>query len=131
MSQKCHACVSLLTGHAAPLGSLADGVTQLGDRLGGEEGRQGFQAARHVLVDAAAVLHHAVVTYAGTQHGVPGPVLQQQVIPPDVNHSWNMLVPATAARLPHSLPRRPHPHQTRAGPNVGLRVRFILFLNIP
>lgn len=59
------------------LGSLADGVTQLGDRLGGEEGRQGVQAARHMLEDAAAVLHHAVVAHAGAQHGVPGPMFQQ------------------------------------------------------
>lgn len=94
-----HTCVSLLTRCPAPLRNLADAVTQLGDRLGGEEGRQGVQAARHVLVDAAAVLQHAVVAHAGAQHGVPGPVLQQQVVPPDVDHSWDMLVPV-AARPP-------------------------------
>ena len=87
----------MLAGHPASLaGSLADGFTQLGDRLGGKEGRQGFQAAGHVLVDAAAVLHHAVVTHRGAQHGVPGPVLQQQIIPLDVYHSRNVLVPVAA-----------------------------------
>lgn len=94
-----HTCVSLLTRHSASLaGCLTDGFTQLGDRLGMEEGGQGFQAARHVLVDAAAVLHHAVVPHGGAQHGVPGAVLQQQVIPLDVDHTRNMLVPV-AARL--------------------------------
>ena len=94
-----HTCVSLLTGHSASLaGRLADGFTQVGDGLGMEEGGQGFQAARHVLVDAAAVLHHAVVSHRGAQHGVPRPVLQQQIIPLDVDHTRNMLVPV-AARL--------------------------------
>ena len=76
------------------LGQLADSLTQFGDRLGGKEGREGIQAARHVFVDALGVLHHSVVAHTGSQHGVPGPVLQQQAIRLDVDHSWHMLVPA-------------------------------------
>ncbi len=34
-----------------------------------------------------------MVCDTGAQHGVPGPVLEQQIIPPDVDHSRHMLVP--------------------------------------
>ena len=72
----------------------ADVLTHLLDRLGSEEGRQGLQAARHVPEDSFAVLQHAVITDGRPKHGVPGPMLQQQVIPLDVDHSWHVLVPA-------------------------------------
>ena len=51
-----------------------------------------------MLVNAAAVLEHAVVADAGAQQGVPGAVLQQQVISLDVNDAWHVLVPATSVR---------------------------------
>ena len=72
----------------------ADVLTHLLDRLGSEEGRQRLQAAGHVPEDSLAVLQHAVITDCGPKHGVPGPVLQQQVIPLDVDHSWHVLIPA-------------------------------------
>jgi len=46
-----------------------------------------------VPVDTLTVLHHAMVADFRAQHGVPGPVLQQQIIPLDVDHSWHMFVP--------------------------------------
>ncbi len=58
-----------------------------------QEGDVGLQASRHVLVDAHAVLPHAMICDTGAQHGVPGPVLQQQIIPPNMDHSRHMLVP--------------------------------------
>lgn len=45
-------------------------------------------------VDALIVLEHGVVRDSGAEHGVPGPLLQQQLLPPNVNHSRNVLVPA-------------------------------------
>lgn len=84
----------ILAGSLATTCDLTDVLTHLLDRLRSKEGRKGFQASRHVLVDPLAVLHHAMVTHSGAQHGVPGPMLQQQVMPFYVNHARNMLVPA-------------------------------------
>ena len=49
----------------------------------------------HMPVDAMAVLEHAVVGDGSAEHGVPGPPLQQQLLPPNVDHARHMLVPAS------------------------------------
>ncbi len=85
----------MTTGHSM-MSSLSNLVTQPGDRACSKEGQMGLQATRHVLVDAHAVLSHAVVSHAGAQHGVPGPVFQQQAVTLDVDHPGHMLVPAVA-----------------------------------
>ncbi len=81
------------TNTSSMLSSLNHLVTQPGHRTHGKEGDMRLQASWHVLVDAHAVLPHAMVADCRAQHGVPGPVPQQQIIPPDVDHSWHMLVP--------------------------------------
>jgi hypothetical protein len=81
------------THTSSTLSSLSYLVTQPGHWADCKEGDVGLQAPRHVLVDAHAVLPHAMICDTGAQHGVPGPVLQQQIIPPNMDHSRHMLVP--------------------------------------
>ena len=78
------------------LAGSADGFTHFGGCFGSKERRQSLQTARHVLVHAAAVLQHPMVTDGGSQHGVPRTVFQQQIISLDVDHAWHMFVPATS-----------------------------------
>lgn len=50
-------------------------------------------------VDAMAVLEHAVIGDGGAEHGVPGPPLQQQLLPPNVDHPGHMLIPTNVQFL--------------------------------
>ena len=79
------------------LSSLCHLVAQLGSRTCCKEGNMSLQATRHVFVDSHTVLPHAMVSHTGPKHGVPGPVLQQQPVLLDVNHSGHVLIPACAA----------------------------------